>query len=438
MELSVESLLNNWKNRKDEFKKSFVKPKDEYIGALHLGEAVGDRDLEPRFEALLSLLANYGLVDIPDPVLNKIVELIKQIWKRQAVLGMTAGVAYIHSLVEDLRLIRAKNDAEAIFGEDSDLVLLYSLMDLLNRRRHEAGKVFSAIQKYDWKMKIGPLLIALAQFLPVSRLEELIDFATNKDLISAKDLADLYLVVYKRTSDATFLRRAFRVYLDVDEEKALEVFKELLSVSDDLRDVYGELESVKSPARFNLFVALITEAVKRKDFDFAKEVLLEREGHALTVKHAQALGRELGSKFPKAALELLKELPGENGLYALLGILSGTKDLDVAIATMEHVLERLKTYSGDTLLILKQLIAVSIKLDIWDELILSVPENAPWLGDFENIMSDALKVVQGSADTEIRLENLGTPISALILQRMKSGGTRVNEWFDPTWFSDED
>jgi len=40
---------------------------------------------------------------------------------------------------------------------------------------------------------------------------------------------------------------------------------------------------------------------------------------------------------------------------------------------MEHVLDRLKTYSGDTLLILKQLIAVSIKLDIWDELILSVP-----------------------------------------------------------------
>jgi len=72
-------------------------------------------------------------------------------------------------------------------------------------------------------------------------------------------------------------------------------------------------------------------------------------------------------------LELLKELPGENGLYALLGILSGTKDLDVAIATMEYVLDRLKTYSGDTLLILKQLIAVSIKLDIWDELILSVP-----------------------------------------------------------------
>jgi len=54
----------------------------------------------------------------------------------------------------------------------------------------------------------------------------------------------------------------------------------------------------------------------------------------------------------------------------LLGILSGTKDLDVAIATMEYVLDRLKTYSGDTLLILKQLIAVSIKLDIWDELIL--------------------------------------------------------------------
>jgi len=44
---------------------------------------------------------------------------------------MTAGVAYIHSLVEDLRLIRAKNDADAIFGESSDLVLLYSLMDVL-------------------------------------------------------------------------------------------------------------------------------------------------------------------------------------------------------------------------------------------------------------------------------------------------------------------
>jgi len=52
----------------------------------------------------------------------------------------------------------------------------------------------------------------------------------------------------------------------------------------------------------------------------------------------------------------------------------------VAIATMEYVLDRLKTYSGDTLLILKQLIAVSIKLDIWDELILSVPDDAPWLG----------------------------------------------------------
>jgi len=70
-------------------------------------------------------------VDIPDAILNRIVELIKQIWKRQAVLGMTAGVAYIHSLVEDLRLIRAKNDADAIFGESSDLVLLYSLMMFL-------------------------------------------------------------------------------------------------------------------------------------------------------------------------------------------------------------------------------------------------------------------------------------------------------------------
>jgi len=69
---------------------------------------------------------------------------------------------------------------------------------------------------------------------------------------------------------------------------------------------------------------------------------------------------------------------------------------------------------------------------------LSVPDDAPWLGDFENIMSDALKVLQGSGDTEIRLANLGTPISTLVLQRMKSGGTRVNEWFDPTWFSDED
>jgi len=47
------------------------------------------------------------------------------------------------------------------------------------------------------------------------------------------------------------------------------------------------------------------------------------------VKQAQALGRELGSKYPKAALELLKELPGENGLYALLGILSGTGRLIV-------------------------------------------------------------------------------------------------------------
>jgi len=438
MEVSIESLLNSWKNRKDEFRKSFVKPKDDYISALRLGEAVGDRDLEARFEALLSLLANYGLVDIPDAILNRIVELIKQIWKRQTVLGMTAGVAYIHSLVEDLRLIRAKNDADAIFGESSDLVLLYSLMDVLSRRRHEAGKIFSAIQKYDWKIKIGPLVIALAQFLPVARLGELLDFATTKDLISAKDLANLYVVLYKRTSDISYLRKAFRVYLDVDEEKALEVFKELLSVSDDLRSVYSDLESVKSPSRFNLFVVLISEAVKRKDIDFAKEVLLEKEGHTLTVKQAQALGRELGSKYPKAALELLKELPGENGLYALLGILSGTKDLDVAIATMEHVLDRLKTYSGDTLLILKQLIAVSIKLDIWDELILSVPDDAPWLGDFENIMSDALKVLQGSGDTEIRLANLGTPISTLVLQRMKSGGTRVNEWFDPTWFSDED
>jgi len=142
MEVSIESLLNSWKNRKDEFRKSFVKPKDDYISALRLGEAVGDRDLEARFEALLSLLANYGLVDIPDAILNRIVELIKQIWKRQAVLGMTAGVAYIHSLVEDLRLIRAKNDADAIFGESSDLVLLYSLMDVLSRRRHEAGKIF--------------------------------------------------------------------------------------------------------------------------------------------------------------------------------------------------------------------------------------------------------------------------------------------------------
>jgi len=66
------------------------------------------------------------------------------------------------------------------------------------------------------------------------------------------------------------------------------------------------LESVKSPSRFNLFVVLISEAVKRKDIDFAKEVLLEKEGHTLTVKQAQALGRELGSKYPKAALELLK------------------------------------------------------------------------------------------------------------------------------------
>jgi len=331
MEVSIESLLNSWKNRKDEFRKSFVKPKDDYISALRLGEAVGDRDLEARFEALLSLLANYGLVDIPDAILNRIVELIKQIWKRQTVLGMTAGVAYIHSLVEDLRLIRAKNDADAIFGESSDLVLLYSLMDVLSRRRHEAGKIFSAIQKYDWKIKIGPLVIALAQFLPVARLGELLDFATTKDLISAKDLANLYVVLYKRTSDISYLRKAFRVYLDVDEDKALEVFKELLSVSDDLRSVYSDLESVKSPSRFNLFVVLISEAVKRKDIDFAKEVLLEKEGHTLTVKQAQALGRELGSKYPKAALELLKELPGENGLYALLGILSGTKDLYINV-----------------------------------------------------------------------------------------------------------
>jgi len=49
------------------------------------------------------------------------------------------------------------------------------------------------------------------------------------------------------------------------------------------------LESVKSPSRFN--VVLISEAVKRKDIDFAKEVLLEKEGHTLTVKQAQALGR---------------------------------------------------------------------------------------------------------------------------------------------------
>jgi len=241
MEVSIESLLNSWKNRKDEFRKSFVKPKDDYISALRLGEAVGDRDLEARFEALLSLLANYGLVDIPDAILNRIVELIKQIWKRQTVLGMTAGVAYIHSLVEDLRLIRAKNDADDIFGESSDLVLLYSLMDVLSRRRHEAGKIFSAIQKYDWKIKIGPLVIALAQFLPVARLGELLDFATTKDLISAKDLANLYVVLYKRTSDISYLRKAFRVYLDVDEDKALEVFKELLSVSDDLRSVYSDL-----------------------------------------------------------------------------------------------------------------------------------------------------------------------------------------------------
>jgi len=56
----------------------------------------------------------------------------------------------------------------------------------------------------------------------------------------------------------------------VDEEKALEVFKELLSVSDDLRSVYSDLESVKSPSRFNLFVVLISEAVKRKDIDLPK------------------------------------------------------------------------------------------------------------------------------------------------------------------------
>jgi len=83
-----------------------------------------------------------------------------------------------------------------------------------------------------------------------------LDFATTKDLISAKDLANLYVVLYKRTSDISYLRKAFRVYLDVDEDKALEVFKELLSVSDDLRSVYSDLESVKSPSRFNLFVVL--------------------------------------------------------------------------------------------------------------------------------------------------------------------------------------
>jgi len=85
----------------------------------------------------------------------------------------------------------------------------------------------------------------------------------------------------------------------VDEDKALEVFKELLSVSDDLRSVYSDLESVKSPSRFNLFVVLISEAVKRKDIDFAKEVLLEKEGHTLTVKQAQALDENSGQNIQR-------------------------------------------------------------------------------------------------------------------------------------------
>jgi hypothetical protein len=438
MDPSIISLLNGWKNRKEEYKQSLVKPKEDYINTLRLGEAVGDRDLEQRYDTLLSLLANYGLVDIPDNTLNKIVELIRQIWKRQPMLGMAAGVAYIYSLVDDLRLIRARNDAEVIFGDDADEVLLNCLIDIVNRKRFEAGKIFSAIQKYDWRIKIGPLLIALAQSLPPSRLGELIDYATTSNTTSPRDLAEIYLTAYKKTQNLKYLKSAFNVLLDVDEERAAQAFSVLLSNADDLGTLYKSIERIKSPIRFKLLIQLFAEALKRNDLEFAKDVLLKKEGSTFTVKQAQVLGRELSSKFPQKAFGLLKDLQGENGLYALLGILAGTRNLDVAIAAMDEILKRLNGFSGDISSILKQLVAVSLKLDIWDELILSVPEDAPWINDFENFMSDALKVVQSSADTEIRLRNLGTPSANNILQRMKAGGPREIEWFDPTWFSDED
>ncbi|WP_083916939.1 hypothetical protein [Coprothermobacter platensis] len=439
MELSILSLLNNWKNRKDEFKQSLVRPKEEYINLLRLGDAVGERDLEQRYETLLSLLANYGLVDIPDATLNRIVELIKQIWKRQPMLGMSAGIAYIYSLVDDLRLIRARNDADLLFGDSADGVLIYCLLDILSKKRFESGKIFSAIQKYDWKIKIGPLVIALAQHLPPNRLEELLQYAITNNLVSDKDLADVYLTIYRRTQDIKYLKSAFKASMDVDEEKALQSFDELLVKSENLGSLYDEIiAKMKTPIRFKLLLKLLAEVLKREDTALARRILLDKEGNVLTVKQAQALGRELGAKFPKKSLEILRELPGENGLYGLLGILSGTKNLDVAIAAMEEILKRLETYTGDTMALLKQLVAVSLKLDIWDELILSVPEDAPWLGDFENLMSDALKVIQSSADTEVRLQNLDTPVARLILNRMKSGGPREVEWFDPTWFSDED
>jgi len=181
-------------------------------------------------------------------------------------------------------------------------------MDVLSRRRHEAGKIFSAIQKYDWKIKIGPLVIALAQFLPVARLGELLDFATTKDLISAKDLANLYVVLYKRTSDISYLRKAFRVYLDVDEDKALEVLRSYSPLATTLEVSIATWRVSRVLAGLTSLLFLISEAVKRKDIDFAKEVLLEKEGHTLTVKQAQALGRELGSKISKGCFGTAKRI----------------------------------------------------------------------------------------------------------------------------------
>lgn len=438
MQASIVSAFNNWRNRRQELRQAFVRSKDDYLTALRLGEAVGDRDLEQRYETLLEFLANYGLVDIPDQILSKIVELIRQIWKRQEVMGRTAGVAYIYSLVEDLRLIRAKNDSDVIFGEQSDIVLLYALLDVASKRRKDASKIFSAIQKYDWKINIGPLLIALAQSISVNRLEEFLSYAESGANITQRDLGDIYYELYRRIGDVNLLKKALMLYINVDEEKAVMAWREVLSMAEDLKELYSEIEDLRSPLRFGLVAMLLAEALRRKQRDFVERAVVDKEAAICTLKQCQSLTRELALTDAHAALSISRKLTGDSSLFALLGVLQGTKDLDVATEAIDEIVKRLPQYAGEVVPILKQVVAASVKLDIWDELILSVPDDAPWLSDFVNLMSDALRVAQGSAETEVRLTNLETPAAKHILERLRSGSTREPEWFDPTWFSNED